>query len=256
MFRRYERIFAAICALVLAGCGEDIARLQADGSLTSARLDSVIALPRGVYVEGRMTIQAPPESVWTVFSAFNRWQDWNAGLIRAQSTEGDALEWGFHFTQTYKIKRVSVTVQSVVLRIIPGREAVWKSAVLGLRMLQAVSFRDAGEGRTEVICRERIAGLLPLLFRDRLRAEAQRTTQTALEGLRAFCEARYPTVAPPVTLSAPPSLTHPVDSISHPAERSWPGLGGGERSGGSFGRRSPALPDTTGEDTTAATRGE
>lgn len=231
MFRRYERLFAAICALVLAGCGEDITRLQADGSLTSARLDSVLALPRGVYVEGRMTIQAPPESVWTVFSAFNRWQDWNAGLIRAQSTEGDALEWGFHFTQTYTIQPVEVTVQSVILRLIPGREAVWKSTAFGLRMLQAVSFRDAEGGGTEVICRERIAGLLALLFRDRLRAEAQRATQTAMEGLRAFCEARYRTVVPP--LSAPPSSTQPVAPIRlQPAPRPQ------------------APPDTTGKDTT------
>lgn len=237
MFGRRKRLFSAVCALVLAGCGGDIAKLQADGSLTSARLDSVLALPMGVYVEGRTIIQAPPDSVWVVFSDFNRWQGWNAGFIRAQTAEGDALEWGLHFTQTYAFQPVEVTVQSVILRLIPGREAVWKSTVFGLFTLQAISFHPAGKGRTEVVCRERLAGLLALLFRDRLRAEAQGATQTVLEGLRVFCEARYPVVAHPAAAPVPSSPPSPVPSARTPS----PPL-----------PQVPQVPpDTTGKDTTA-----
>lgn len=201
-----KTLIALAFLLILPGCGGDIERLQADGTLTAARLDSVIAVPRGVYVEGRATIMAPADSVWAVFSDFNRWRDYSSGFVRAQTAEGDALEWGLHFSQTYSVSPLEVAAQSVVVRMVPGREAVWKSTFTGLQMLQAVSLHPSGDRQTEVVCRERLVGLLALLFRDRLRAEAQEVTRTLLDGLRTACESRYPETGP----SAPPSPAPPA----------------------------------------------
>ncbi|MSS73419.1 MAG: hypothetical protein EXS64_18305 [Candidatus Latescibacteria bacterium] len=208
---RICQIIAAALGLALAGgCGEDIARVEADGSLTAARLDSLMALPTGVYLEARTTVRAAPESVWTTFSDFNRWRAWDPGVLRTQTTEGDALEWGLHFTQTYAVRSVEVTLRSVVVRFIPGREVVWKGAVFGLNTLHAVSFQGTGDGQTEVLSRERMAGPLVFLFRDRLRAEGQRAAQRSLDGLRAFCEAHYVAPLPPAAPSAPDSSQNPL----------------------------------------------
>jgi len=204
-------VAAALCLALAEGCGGDIAGLAADGSLTAARLDSLMALPTGVYVEARTTIQAPPESVWTVFSDFNRWRAWDPSVLRVQTTEGDALEWGLHFTQTYATRPVEVTARNVVVRLVPGREVVWKGAVVGLHILHATTFQRTEDGQTEVVSRERMAGPLAHLFRDRLRAEAQRAAQRALQGLRAFCEAHRPETYP-----APPQAadTTAVDTTA------------------------------------------
>ncbi|OGG56512.1 MAG: hypothetical protein A3F84_15705 [Candidatus Handelsmanbacteria bacterium RIFCSPLOWO2_12_FULL_64_10] len=196
-------VTAALCLALAEGCGGDITGLAADGSLTAARLDSLMALPTGVYVEARTTIQAPPESVWTVFSDFNRWRAWDPSVLRTQTTEGDALEWGLHFTQTYATRPVEVTVRNVIVRLVPGREVVWKGAVFGLHILRATAFQRTEDGQTEVVSRERMAGPLAYLFRDRLQAEAQRAAQRALNGLRAFCEAHRPAVPPPAPSQAP-----------------------------------------------------
>lgn len=201
MVRIGQIIAAALCLALTGGCGEDIARVEADGSLTAARLDSLMALPTGVYVEARTTVRALPESVWAAFSDFNRWRAWDPSVLRTQTTEGDALEWGLHFTQTYAIRSVEVPLRSVIVRFIPGREVVWKGAVFGLSTLHAIAFQRTRDGQTEVLSRERMAGPLVFLFQDRLRAGAQRAANRALNGLRAFCEAHYPTL--PMASSAP-----------------------------------------------------
>jgi hypothetical protein len=159
-----------------------------------------------VYTEGRTTIQALPGTVWAVFSDFNRWRDWNPNVLRAQTTEGDALEWGLHFTQTFATRPVEVTTRNVIVRFIPGREVVWKGSAFGLHILHAVSFHPVGDGRTEVVSRERIAGPLAFLLGDYLRAEARRVAQEALDGLREFCENPVPKASP---LTAPSPLPTP-----------------------------------------------
>lgn len=209
MSGKRKTLIALAFLLILPGCEGDIERLQADGTLTTSRLDSVIAIPRGVYVEGRMIIRAPADSVWGLFSDFNRWTDWSSGVVRAQTAEGDALEWGLHFSQAYSVGPVEATVQSVVVRLVPGKEAVWKSRFVGLQILQAVSLHSAGDRQTEVVCRERLVGLLALLFRDRFRAGAQRATQDALEGLRIACESRYHEVGPSAPLPTAQALPPP-----------------------------------------------
>jgi hypothetical protein len=188
---------ALFCLALGGGCGGDIAGLEADGNLTAARLDSLLARPRGIYVESRTTVRAAPEAVWAVLSDLNRWREWNPAVLRAQTAEGDALEWGIHFTQTYATRPLEVTARSVVVRIVPGREMVWRGTLPGLCILHAVSLRAAADGGTEVLGRERMVGLVPLLFKDRLRAGAQRASQAAFEGLRAFCEALPPPPPPP-----------------------------------------------------------
>lgn len=207
---------AALCLAPVWGCGGDIAGLQADGSLTAARLDSLMALPSGVYTESRTIIQTLPGTVWTVFSDFNRWRDWNPNVLQAQTTEGDALEWGLHFTQTFATKPVEVTTRNVIVRFIPGREVVWKGSAFGLHTLHAVSFHPVGDGQTEVVIRERMAGLLVFLFRERLRAEEQRVAQEALDGLRTFCETLHPIASPPAAFPSPsqtPSDTTARDTV-------------------------------------------
>lgn len=196
MTRICQIVGAALCLALTGGCGEEIARVEADGSLTAARLDSLMALPTGIYVEARTTVRALPESVWTVFSDFNRWRAWDPGVLRTQTTEGDALEWGLHFTQTYATRPVEVTVRNVVVRFVPGREVVWKGAVFGLHILHATAFQRTENGQTEVVSRARMAGPLVYLFRDRLHAGAQRAVQGALHGLRAFCETHHPLAFP------------------------------------------------------------
>lgn len=206
LMARMCQMVAALCLALAEGCGGDIAGLAADGGLTAARLDSLMALPTGVYVEARTTVQAPPESVWTVFSDFTRWRAWDPSVLRTQTTEGDALEWGLHFAQTYATRPVEVTVRNVVVRFVPGREVAWKGTAPGLHILHATALQRVGEGRTEVVRRERMAGPFAYLFRDRLRAEAQGAAQRALDGLRAFCEARG-LAAPPPTLPQAPDTT-------------------------------------------------
>lgn len=213
MRKEWRIVAAAVCLALAGGCQGDIDRLEADGSLTRARLDSLLALPDGVYVEGRTTVRALPESVWAVLSDFNRWRDWNPVLLRAQTTEGDALEWGLHFTQTYATSPVKVTTRNVVLRLIPAREVAWKGEVWGLRILQAVSFRDTGDGGTEVVIRERMTGPLVYLFEGRLRAEAQRASRLTLEGLRTFCETHHRREVSP-TASSPPASPQTPDSTA------------------------------------------
>ena len=213
MDRKWPAAVAALCLVVSGGCGGDIDRLEADGSLTGVRLDSLMALPAGVYVEGRTTVRAAPESVWTVFSDFNRWRDWDPVLFRAQTTEGDALEWGLHFTQTYATRPVRVTTRNVVLRLVPGREVVWKGEFWGLRILQAVSFRAAEGGGTEVTIRSRVTGALALLLEERLRAGARRALGQTLGGLRAYCEAHSP-AAVSATESPPPAFAPIPDGVA------------------------------------------
>jgi hypothetical protein len=208
-------VWIALFGLALGGgCGGDIAGLQADGNLTAARLDTLMARPRGIYVESRTTVRATPETVWAVLSDLNRWRDWNPGVLQAHTTEGDALEWGLHFTQTYATRPLEVTSRNVVVRIVPGRELVWKGTLPGLHILHAVSLRPAGDGGTEVLGRERMVGLAPLLFKDRLRAAAQRASRAAFEGLRAFCEARPAAPARPAPAPEAPEPAVPDTSAA------------------------------------------
>ncbi len=110
-------------------------------------------------------INATPERVWDVLTAFDRFSEWNPFMTQA---EGD-IEEGAHLRVHIEPPGgTAMTFKPTVVRVVVGQELRW----LGHLLIPGVfdgehifEISPAGDGRTHFVQREEFRGLLvPVLW--------------------------------------------------------------------------------------------
>lgn len=113
-----------------------------------------------------ITVDAPPETVWSVLTEFERYGEWNPALaVEGRPAEGERLT-----VSPGPEAPEGPTFRPRVLTVDPGREFVWMGHLFVPGLFDGRhSFRieDLGDGRSRVVQSERFGGVLrwPILRR-------------------------------------------------------------------------------------------
>jgi hypothetical protein len=128
-------------------------------------------------------IAAPPEVVWDVLTAFDRWPSWNPE-VKSMSVQEPVV-----VGSTFRWKAGPSTVTSTIRHLEPFRLIAWSGRTMGIRAVD-VFHLDAHEGTTLVREEESWDGLVARLFRKSLQRTLDRSLENGLRYLKAAAEHR------------------------------------------------------------------
>ena len=116
-------------------------------------------------IEEEITIQAPLNIVWKVFSGFENWDDWSSGCQMCHYQEGREMAAGTCVSFVVKPFVFPVRVAPRITSCDPGREVIWEGGRLGIHAVHTWRFREE-KGKTVIFSSERFSG--PLLWLGKL----------------------------------------------------------------------------------------
>jgi hypothetical protein len=128
-------------------------------------------------------IAAPPEVVWDVLTAFDRWPTWNPE-IKSMSVQEPIV-----VGSTFRWKAGPSTVTSTIQRLEPPRLIAWSGRTMGIRAIDVFQL-DAHDGTTLVREAESWNGLVARLLRKPLQRTLDRSLENGLRHLKAAAEQR------------------------------------------------------------------
>jgi uncharacterized protein YndB with AHSA1/START domain len=130
-----------------------------------------------------IVIAAPPEAVWDVLAALDRWPSWNPD-VKSVSVEGEIAE-GTRF----RWKTGPGTVTSTLQRVERPRLIAWTGRTLGIDAVHVWRL-EPRDGTTLVKTEESFAGVVARLFRWPLRKTLTGALESGLRHLKAEAERR------------------------------------------------------------------
>jgi len=128
-------------------------------------------------------IEADPQTVWEVLTAFESWPSWNPD-VSSVSLEG-AVEGGTEF----RWKAGRATIVSTIRRVEPPRLIGWTGKTTGIDAVHVWRL-EPRDGGTLVTTEESWEGLLVRVLRGPLRRRLQKAVDGGLVHLKAEAERR------------------------------------------------------------------
>ena len=126
--------------------------------------------------KSEIEIAAPPEAVWDVLTAFERWPSWNRD-VKSMSMEGPVSP-----GTVFRWKAGPGTITSTIQQVEPPRQIAWTGRTLGIDAIH-FWYLEPRDGATLVRTEESYEGLVARILRGSL----QKTLDRALaDGLRAL----------------------------------------------------------------------
>jgi uncharacterized protein YndB with AHSA1/START domain len=133
--------------------------------------------------ESEIEIEAAPEAVWGVLTAFESWPSWNADVksisMRGAVANGSQFRW----------KAGPGTIVSTIERVESPRLIAWTGKTLGIRATHFYWLQPRGQ-KTFVRTEESYDGLVAHLLRRPLQKTLDRALADGLRDLKAETERR------------------------------------------------------------------
>jgi uncharacterized protein YndB with AHSA1/START domain len=126
-------------------------------------------------------IDAAPEAVWGVLTAFESWPSWNAD-VKSISMRGDVAE-----GSEFRWKAGPGTILSTIERVESPRLIAWTGRTLGIRATHFYWLEPRGQ-KTFVRTEESYDGLVARLLRGPLQKTLDRALAAGLRDLKAETE--------------------------------------------------------------------
>lgn len=146
--------------------------------------------PRGIRIEHRIGVQAPPEVIWDQIYDLRKWEHWNPLYPKA---EGE-VRIGGRLELTLAVPGQDPRqIQPVVLDWIPNEQLHWKLSMMGglLTSVRFIEIEQLGEANCIVNNGELFAGLLAPTLMKRLGRSIYRGFAGMDEALKARAEAAW-----------------------------------------------------------------
>jgi hypothetical protein len=128
-------------------------------------------------------IAAPPEVVWDVLTAFDRWPSWNPD-VKSMSMPGAVAE-----GSVFRWKAGPGTITSTIRRVEPSRLIAWTGKTLGIKAIHFWRL-EPRDRRTFVRTEESYDGLVARLFRGPVQKALDSGLENGLRYLKAEAERR------------------------------------------------------------------
>ena len=129
-----------------------------------------------------ITIQAPPDKVWSVLTDINRWPEWQAGVSSAEPEA--ALAAG----ATFRWKANGLGITSTIQELDPGRRIGWTGDSLGMQAIHFFALAPQ-DGGTRVTTEESISGWLARILKLFDPNYMDKSLAGSLQALKARAEA-------------------------------------------------------------------
>lgn len=143
--------------------------------------------PGALVVEESIEIAAPPEKVWKVFTAEEKWPQWNPVIKSARHVNGKHWTMGWQFEFVIKNPPLPpLKVSPIVLEVSVPNMVRWVGAAPGLCGMHWFLFESSETG-TRATSYEEFSGMLTPLLRLFRRSTA-RTMRRWLQALKEECE--------------------------------------------------------------------
>ena len=155
-----------------------------DHDPTGARV-ALIGINEQAPVVGRSELElaAPPETVWDVLTAIERWPSWNPD-VKSMSMQGPVAE-----GSVFRWKAGPGTITSTIQRVEPPRSIAWTGRTLGISAIHVYRLEPA-DGKTLVRTEESYEGLVARLLRGSLQKTLDRALADGLRYLKDEAESR------------------------------------------------------------------
>jgi uncharacterized protein YndB with AHSA1/START domain len=136
-------------------------------------------------VVGRSEIEiaAPPETVWDVLTAIERWPSWNPE-VKSMSMQGPVAE-----GSVFRWKAGPGTITSTIQRVEPRQLIAWTGKTLGIEAIHFYRL-EPRDGKTFVRTEESYEGLVARLLRGTLQKTLDRALADGLRHLKDEAEQR------------------------------------------------------------------
>ena len=128
-------------------------------------------------------IAAPPDVVWEVLTAFERWPSWLRD-VKSMSIDGPVA-----VGTVFRWKAGPGTITSKIERVEPPRLIAWTGSTFGIKAIHFWHF-EARDGATFVRTEESYEGLVTRLLRGSLQKTLDRALDDGLQDLKAEVERR------------------------------------------------------------------
>ena len=129
-----------------------------------------------------ITIQAPPETVWSVLTDIAGWPQWQSGVSSA------ALDGELAVGTTFRWKANGLGITSTIQDLRPGRRIGWTGDSLGMRAIHLFAL-EPQDGVTRVTTEESLSGWLARILKffdanylDKSLASSLQALKTRAEG--------------------------------------------------------------------------
>jgi uncharacterized protein YndB with AHSA1/START domain len=126
-------------------------------------------------------IAAPPERVWKVLAAIDRWPSWNPD-VKSMSITGEVRP-----GSVFRWKAGPSTITSTIRLFEPPRLISWTGKTFGMRANHLYCL-EAGDGRTIVRTEESFYGVFARLLRRTLQKTLDDALESSLRHLKAEVE--------------------------------------------------------------------
>jgi hypothetical protein len=128
-------------------------------------------------------IDAAPEAVWEVLTAFERWPSWNRD-VKSMTLQGEVAP-----GSVFRWKAGPGTITSTIQRVQRPRLIAWTGKTLGIKAIHFWHF-EPRNGKTFVRTEESYDGLVARLLRRSLQKILDRALVDGLRSLKAEVEGR------------------------------------------------------------------
>lgn len=142
-------------------------------------------------IREEIEIAAPMRVVWAIFSALEKWDDWNSACQSCHLIEGEEMAAGACFSFVVRPFILPFKVKPRITECQPGQKVVWEGERLGIHAVHTWLFREAN-GRVTLISHEEFSG--PLIWLAKLTLVPRRLhhlTRELLVSIKQEAEARY-----------------------------------------------------------------
>ncbi|HEX6418482.1 MAG TPA: SRPBCC family protein [Acidimicrobiales bacterium] len=145
--------------------------------------------------ESGVTIDAPADHVWRVFTDVERWPEWTASVTRAEVVGGGGA--GLRVGTAVRIKQPRFpAITWVVTELDPGVSWTWVARSPGATTVAVHEIEPLDAGTTRVRQRIEQTGPIGALVGRAIRATTRRYLATEAAGLKRRCEATRDAGAP------------------------------------------------------------
>ncbi len=143
--------------------------------------------PSRLELSSSLSIAAPPDSVWRVFSDVARWTEWCGVCLRAEVEEGFDWRIGQKISLRLRMAGVGVPFNVGITESEPGHRIAWASTKFTVTAVRTFTFVEDASGTTVTDHKLFTSPVLPLwLFYPR--PLIRRMTESMLADLKAECE--------------------------------------------------------------------
>lgn len=134
-----------------------------------------------IHVERTVNINAPPERVWAVMMAVERWPEWTESMKSVERL--DEGEFGVGSKAKLKIRRSPNANVWTVTELTPNRSFTWETNSGGVKGIATHVIEPDGNG-SKVTLTVALSGIVATLFGWMIGSESKKNVEMEAEGLK------------------------------------------------------------------------